>query len=680
MNYKNPDFYKRSENFFPKKDNSAFLRRSLSKKYKEDSNKNFDIQDEINNEEELYEEENNDIYNNRYTNTKNIQSKSNYNRNFFQTYNTHQYNLNNRGAFYTKAKNENKNRQALLERMNNDNKNKYNVNKYFTTNIGDDNVYEEFIINYNPGMKPDENKLSNTIDRKRPHISMSNTNNTKNRIYIRVSLNNGIYKVDKKLINDLYNDNNNKEKIDYFNSTYHPNHPYQKRKILDFKEKEPIENGMPDRIKKELYFKNNRNNLTNYNFFDKRLKKNDYNYNFNTYNLDKNNYDRNYNYVKHNLNNYNNNTYENNFQYSITQKDFMNKNNKYLIQRNNNKNIEQKINLFLEHFSEYCIQYYNRIIKQLFSYLKNTNQNTTKKYNIITHKKIPIDKSNTNNFNLNIKNNLIPKSNNKLNNRNYIKKIKPVANTEEKTNENKNERIPYHKSTDLVIDRIRYNNQSKSPDKKNNFEMFRDIKELSKKYESINNRKSRKSFNGHLKKGNDLSFNADSVKRNKEKEKWEKTLEKEREMKRIKEKEKKENNKDLIYIQNNNENFDNKSVVDIRNKYKKLNNIKNKNNKNQMFIVKKLQTKDKKIHINIKYLNYYITNNSRGKYFFNNKKYKNLQKNNAFNITLFGIKNKNKKAKNENNNNNGNKKLTSIKEEKENKIELSLSDEAQENP
>ena len=680
MNYKNPDFYKRSENFFPKKDNSAFLRRALSKKYKEDSNKNFDIQDEINNEEELYEEENNDIYNNRYTNTKNIQSKSNYNRNFFQTYNTHQYNLNNRGAFYTKAKNENNNRQALLERMNNDNKNKYNVNKYFTTNIGDDNVYEEFIINYNPGMKPDENKLSNTIDRKRPHISMSNTNNTKNRIYSRVSLNNGIYKVDKKLINDLYNDNNNKEKIDYFNSTYHPNHPYQKRKILDFKEKEPIENGMPDRIKKELYFKNNRNNLTNYNFFDKRLKKNDYNYNFNTYNLDKNNYDRNYNYVKHNLNNYNNNTYENNFQYSITQKDFMNKNNKYLIQRNNNKNIEQKINLFLEHFSEYCIQYYNRIIKQLFSYLKNTNQNTTKKYNIITHKKIPIDKSNTNNFNINIKNNLIPKSNNKLNNRNYIKKIKPVANTEEKTNENKNERIPYHKSTDLVIDRIRYNNQSKSPDKKNNFEMFRDIKELSKKYESINNRKSRKSFNGHLKKGNDLSFNADSVKRNKEKEKWEKTLEKEREMKRIKEKEKKENNKDLIYIQNNNENFDNKNIINIRNKYKKLNNIKNKNNKNQMIIIKKLQTKDKKIHINIKYLNYYITNNSRGKYFFNNKKYKNLQKNNAFNITLFGIKNKNKKAKNENNNNNGNKKLASIKEEKENKIELSLSDEAQENP
>ena len=589
MNYKNPDFYKRSENFFPKKDNSAFLRRSLSKKYKEDSNKNFDIQDEINNEEELYEEENNDIYNDRYTNTKNIQSKSNYNRNFFQTYNTHQYNLNNRGAFYTKAKNENKNRQALLERMNNDNKNKYNVNKYFTTNIGDDNVYEEFIINYNPGMKPDENKLSNTIDRKRPHISMSNTNNTKNRIYSRVSLNNGIYKVDKKLINDLYNDNNNKEKIDYFNSTYHPNHPYQKRKILDFKEKEPIENGMPDRIKKELYFKNNRNNLTNYNFFDKRLKKNDYNYNFNTYNLDKNNYDRNYNYVKHNLNNYNNNTYENNYQYSITQKDFMNKNNKYLIQRNNNKNIEQKINLFLEHFSEYCIQYYNRIIKQLFSYLKNTNQNTTKKYNIITHKKIPIDKSNTNNFNINIKNNLIPKSNNKLNNRNYIKKIKPVANTEEKTNENKNERIPYHKSTDLVIDRIRYNNQSKSPDKKNNFEMFRDIKELSKKYESINNRKSRKSFNGHLKKGNDLSFNADSVKRNKEKEKWEKTLEKEREMKRIKEKEKKENNKDLIYIQNNNENFDNKNIINIRNKYKKLNNIKNKNNKNQMLIIKKLQ-------------------------------------------------------------------------------------------
>ena len=679
MNYKNPDFYRRSENFFPKKDNSAFLRRALSKKYKEDNNKNFDIQDEINNEEEL-SEENNVINNNKYTNTKKMNSKANYNKNFFQTYNTHQHNLNNRGAFYTKKKNENKNSQALLERMKNDNRNKYNVNKYFTTNIGDDNVYEEFIINYNPGMSPNENKQSNTIDRKKPYININNMNNTKNKIYNRVSLNNGIYKVDKKSFNDLYRDNNNtKEKIEYFNSTYHPNHPYQKRKILDFKEKEPIENGMPDRIKKELYFKNNRNNLTNYNFFDKRLKKNDYNYNFNTYNIGKNNYDRNYNYSKDNLNNYNNNTFENNIQYNITQKDFNNKSNKYLIQRKDNKNIEQKINLFLEHFSEYCIQYYNRIIKQLFSYLKKYSKISSKKYNIITHKRIPIDKTNINNFK-NTKNNLIPKTNTKSNYRNNITKIKPVTNTEEKSDEKKNERIPYHKSTDLVIDRIRYNNQSKSPDKKNNFEMFRDIKELSKKYEAINSRKSRQSFNGHLKKGNDLSFDADSVKRSKEKEKWEKTLEKEREMKKNKEKEKKENKKDLIYIQNNNEIFDNKNKNNIRNKYKKLNNNKNKNNKNQMIIVKKLQTKDKKIHINIKYLNNYVTNNTRGKYFFNNKKYKNLQKNNAFNITLFGTKNKNKKIKNENNSNNGNKKLASIKEEKENKIEVSLSDEAQENP
>ena len=88
-----------------------------------------------------------------------------------------------------------------------------------------------------------------------------------------------------------------------------------------------------------------------------------------------------------------------------------------------------------------------------------------------------------------------------------------------------------------MIERIRSNNESKSPDKTNNFEMFRDIKELSKKYEIINNRKSRQSYS-NFKKGEDLSFNSYSVEKNKEKEKWEKNLEKERKLKKIKEQKK----------------------------------------------------------------------------------------------------------------------------------------------
>ena len=144
--------------------------------------------------------------------------------------------------------------------------------------ISDDNVYEEFIINYDSGVNEDDNKQSYTLERKKNNINMPNK---KNKIYNRVTLNNGIYKVDKKAFNNNFYGEN---KVEYFNSTYKANHPYQRRKIADYYEKEPIENGMPDRIKKELYFKNKRNNLTNYNFFEKKAKRNSYNYNFNTYN------------------------------------------------------------------------------------------------------------------------------------------------------------------------------------------------------------------------------------------------------------------------------------------------------------------------------------------------------------------------------------------------------------
>ena len=676
MNYKNPDFYRRSENFFPKRDNSAYLRRALSKKYKEDTPKilmNQENEEIISNEKDTFEENEN----------KNI-PRENYNKNFFQTYNTQGY-LYNNNKFYNKNKNEkdknniNNNNQDLFDRMNNINKNKikYNLSKNFESNISDDNVYEEFIINYNRGGNQIDNpRLSNTLDRQKPM----------NKVYSKVTLNNGIYRVNKKYQNknnNFYNDER-VERVEYFSSTYHPNHPYQKRRILDIKEKEQIENGMPDKIKKELYFKNNRNNYTNYNFFNKKPKNNafNYNYNFNTYNQNTNNLDRNYNtnIIK---NNYSNNTYEDNFNFNISQKDFMMRrnininninninNNKYLIKKNN---IEKKINLFLEHLSEYCVLYYHNIIKTLFTNLKKAK----KKQKIFHNKSIDKTKS----FN-------IIKPIHSSNYRNYLTKVIQTNNSEDKNsnnniNKNKEERIPYHKSTDLIIDRIRCNNQSKSPDKKNNIEMFRDINELSKKYSTINNRKNKQNYlNGNLKTGIDLSFDTDSVKRNKEREKWEKNLEKERENKKLREKNKinndiKNTKNNLIYIQNNNEKNDLNKIRtnNIRNKYKKLKEKKNLNS--NMIVVKKIQTKDKKIHINIKYLNYYKPIKIKGNKNSENK-YKSLQKSNCINITLFASKDKYKKNKKENNNNNGKdnniKKLASIKEEKENKIELSFSDE-----
>ena len=537
MNYNNPDFYRRSENFFPKKDNSAILRRALSKKYKEDTSKNLNNNEEINNDKEINEENyhirkyNNYTYKNKFKNNNedNINTKSNNNKKYFNTYMTQKNNFNTRGIFYNKKtiQNDPNIKEALLERMNIKNKYILNANriaqKYYTSNISDDNIYQEFIINYNTGMNQDNtdnNKQNNSIDRKKTN---PNIMHRKNKIYNRVALNNGIYKIDKKSFNNINNISNYKDKenkkdrIEFFNSTYQPNIPYQRRKIVDFTEKE-MENGMPDKIKKELYFKNNRNNFTNYNFFDKKInKRNAYNYNFNTYNQNLDNYDR----------NYNNNIYENNYNFNISQKDFINKKKNLL---NNKINIEKKTNDFLEHFSEYCLQYYNRIIKQLFSYLKKVRENAiTRKYMIIPHKNRPIDE----------------KNNYKSNYRNYLSKVISRTNTGNKNDIN-NERNNFNKSTDLLIDRIRYNNKSKSPDKINNNEMFRDIKELSKKYEIINNRKSRQSYNGFFKKGNDLSFTANSVEKNKEKEKWEKNLEKERELKRIKEQKKDNINNNII--------------------------------------------------------------------------------------------------------------------------------------
>ena len=182
MNYKNPDFFRRSENFFPKKDNSELIRRAFSKKYKEDTLKNFINKEEKTEQKEVNEKNNNIIKYNNYTNKhidknkklENINNRPNYNKNFFQTYNTQKSNFNTRGTFYNKVRIENKPNinEALLERMHNKNKNNFNIDKYFTSNISDDNVYEEFIINYDSGVNEDDNKQSYTLEMKKNNINM----------------------------------------------------------------------------------------------------------------------------------------------------------------------------------------------------------------------------------------------------------------------------------------------------------------------------------------------------------------------------------------------------------------------------------------------------------------------------------------------------------------------------
>ena len=63
-------------------------------------------------------------------------------------------------------------------------------------------------------------------------------------------------------------------------------------------------------------------------------------------------------------------------------------------------------------------------------------------------------------------------------------------------------------------------------------------------------------------------------------------------------------------------------------------NNKNIKNKNQMISIKNIQTKDKKIYVCIKYFNYCTQNLFKSKKNKDNN-YKQLKKNETFNITLF---------------------------------------------
>ena len=143
-----------------------------------------------------------------------------------------------------------------------------------------------------------------------------------------------------------------------------------------------------------------------------------------------------------------------NYNFNISQNDFRyNQNNLIYNKFNNNKNIAQKINKFLEHFSEYCILYYHRIIKQLFSYLKKARENAiTQKYMIISNKNNAKDKKSiSDNYNISTKNQLLKKGNNNSNYRNYLTKAISTVNTKNQNDIN-NERIPYHKRTQLMIE------------------------------------------------------------------------------------------------------------------------------------------------------------------------------------------------------------------------------------
>jgi hypothetical protein len=123
--------------------------------------------------------------------------------------------------------------------------------------------------------------------------------------------------------------------------------------------------------------------------------------------------------------------------------------------------------LFLQHFGQYFYLYYVKIEEKLFNYPKNKKKNYKMNKLDISNEKIKaIPKQNK----LYNKNKILKKSN-------YLSKYQTVpdklmqSKSSNKTIE-KIERILYHKNNNIIIERIKNNNQSVSPDKKNKAEMY----------------------------------------------------------------------------------------------------------------------------------------------------------------------------------------------------------------
>lgn len=190
-----------------------------------------------------------------------------------------------------------------------------------------------------------------------------------------------------------------------------------------------------------------------------------------------------------------------------------------------------KIMNFIQHLSKYCSAYYSKIIKQLFEFLKtNKNMNKNKnKNNFIKINNKNINKAYTNT-------NFIKKSKSPYN---QIRKKNVNSGVNRKRNNKLNETLISNKSSEVLIDRIKTRNESLSPNSRDFCEMFRNINEMNKKYETISVRRNRNNNHSLKKDTNEISFNSEnksfnerfsSIERNKEK--WENTINTERERKR----------------------------------------------------------------------------------------------------------------------------------------------------
>ena len=366
------------------------------------------------------------------------------------------------------------------------------------------------------------------------------------------------------------------------------------------------------------------------------------------------------------------------------------------------KTIQTKlINDFIFHLYNYFYLYYMRIIKIFFLGLKNNNnsQNYDSSY-----------KRFNNYYPSRISTNSIGKADSFFT---YIKGQYVLDNTLDSFNSQNRFVDTYTNKkflqnsleSDILKEKIRSNNQSVSPSKRGESEMYRNINELNKKYETINNRKkmglniskthrkiwnsigdmnnsvdyerksnvsaNKKKFDETVEKMRQRSMNnkrkEDEFKNKKIAELHEKIMEKTKDINRLKN----ENNYNIINVNN----YSSRNSEKNSNKNSKINIVNNnkikekkiifdkkiiKNNSN-MINIKNIVTADKKIWIHMNYLNCIYPRVWIGR----RKTQREFLICKEFNTKILGKENPNKTRKRRLYN-----KLSEIKEEEEIKEEL----------
>ena len=601
------------------RDNSAILKRVINKRYKENIRKKYPykrLDIKVNDDDYNYN------YNNTYENFNNVNYRG---YRFSDPYNYHNNlnnNLNNNYSYSSTSNYDNSDYNYKYANYNNQN---YKDNKYNDLDVNFyKNNFRNKTINLNNYISPtlNDNEDSNNYDEffvnYNPRINdlidkRRNIMPRERTYYFPEPRRYGKNKNGPKILkNDLYNFNTYEDMYDVNpNNNNGQNEPFY---LITDRDQLEDYNILYKKRKPKDYIPRKNNNYLGNNYYtevntDKRSKRN----NFYDYE-DNNRFNRSFITNNVNYDDYFNDYYERPVRRRNRSQDRISS---YRIK----KDYEEKTIKCANHLSQYFVIYYMNVIKKLFNYLKS-------------YKYKPLNKTNKTTTN---------------NSKSKYKK-KPI-NMKYITNYKKKVAKPEKK---IKI----YENFLEKPKK----EEENKLKEIEKSKENQDKDKDKD--------------NLDDAKKNVNKNLIEELIKKSEELRKNIEKEIKKKNK----IKDNIKNINNKLSILEREKIKKkygkknINDNKNKSNdKYEMIDVKKIITRDKKIFINIKYLNHIIMNNKNKN---NNKsdkcKFYDISSN--CNISLFAIKTNNghttKNIKNEKNEKNG-RQLTAILEE--NKLDL-LSD------